>query len=161
MSLDLYIISPEPVIKHGTGVYVRENGQTLELKTIEEARAHFPDRDLSHIREYDYEDENFWHGNITHNMGKMAREVPVEGTNLTLYDLLWHPEDQGLNMAGAPGYREYVLKGFSYLRSHRKELLPFNPDNGWGNYDQLLEFTENFLIHLIKAEDAFPVKTWT
>lgn len=161
MSLDLYIIAPEPVIKHGTGVYVRENEQTLELKTKDEVRAHFPDRDLSHIQEFDYEDENFWHGNITHNMGKMAREVPVEGTNLTLYDLLWHPEDQGLNMAGAPGYRGYVLKGFIYLRSHRKELLPFNPDNGWGNYDQLLEFTENFLIHLVKAEDTFPVKTWT
>gem|GEM_PF-6049046 len=49
MSLDLHIITPEPVIKHGTGVYVRENGQTLELKTMEEVRAHFPDKDLSHM----------------------------------------------------------------------------------------------------------------
>lgn len=59
MSLDLHIISPEPVIKHGTGIYIRENGQTLELKTMEEVQAHFPDKDLSHICEFDYEDEDF------------------------------------------------------------------------------------------------------
>ena len=158
MSLDLHIISPEPVIKHGTGVYIRENGQTLELKTMEEVQAHFPDKDLSQICEFDYEDEDFWHGNITHNMGKMAREVPVEGTNLSLYDLLWHPEDQGFNSAGAPGYRVYVLKGYIYLRAHREELLPLNPDNGWGNYDLLLSFTEDFLVHLIRAGDDFRVE---
>ena len=153
MSLDLHIISQEPVIKHGTGVYVRENGQTLELKTMEEVRAYFPGKDLSHIREFDYEDENFWHGNITHNMGKMAREVPVAGTNLSLYDLLWHPADHGFKLAGAPYYREFVLKGYLYLRTHRQELLPFNPDNGWGNYDLLFTFTEDYLLHLIRAGD--------
>lgn len=153
MSLDLHIISQEPVKKHGTGVYIRENGQTLELKTMEEVRAHFPGKDLSHIHEFDYEDENFWHGNITHNMGEMACEVPVEGTNLSLYDLLWQPEDHGFNSAGSPCYRELVLKGYLYLRAHRQELLPLNPDNGWGHYDLLLTFTEDFLLHLIRAGD--------
>lgn len=158
MSLDLHIISPEPIIKHGTGVYVRENGQTHELKTMEEVRAHFPDKDLSHIHEFDYEDEDFWHGNITHNMGKMAREVPVESTNLSLFDLLWYPKEQGFNSAGAPRYREFVLKGYIYLRSHREELLPLNPENGWGNYDLLLAFTEDFLLHLIRAGDDYLVE---
>ena len=158
MSLDLHIISPRPVIKHGTGVYVRENGQTLELKTMEEVRAHFPGKDLSHVQEFDYEDDCFWHGNITHNMGKMAREVPVEGTNLSLYDLLWHPEKQAFNLAGAPCYREYALRGYLYLRKHREELLPLNPDNGWGNYDLLLAFTEDFLLNLIRAGDDFPIE---
>lgn len=69
MSLDLYIISPKPVVKHGTGVYIRENGRNVELKTMEEVRAHFPDSDLSYIHEFDYTDENYWHANITHNMG--------------------------------------------------------------------------------------------
>ncbi len=158
MSLDLHIISPDPVIRHGTGVYVRENGQTLELKTLEEVRAHFPDKDLSRVQEFDYADESFWHGNITHNMGRMAREVPVERTNLSLYDLLWHPEDHGFNSAGAPFYREYVLKGYIYLRAHRQELLSLNPENGWGNYDLLLAFTEDFLLNLIRAGDDYPIE---
>ena len=32
MSLDLYITSKTPIRKRGTGVYVRENGETRELK---------------------------------------------------------------------------------------------------------------------------------
>ena len=55
MSLDLYITSKIPVRKRGTGVYVRENGRTLELKTLNEVIDHFPDADISHIKEYVYE----------------------------------------------------------------------------------------------------------
>ena len=148
----------EEVFQHGTGVYIRENGQTIELKTMEEVRAHFPDSDLSHISEFDCEDDEFWHGNITHNMTNMASEVPIEGTEWTLYDLLWQPHEQGFDKAGAPGYRESVLKGYLYLRGHKEELLPFNPDNGWGNYALLLDFTEDFLLHLIKAGDGYLVE---
>ena len=36
MSLDLYITSRTPIRKRGTGVYARENGQTVELKKMEE-----------------------------------------------------------------------------------------------------------------------------
>ena len=157
MSLDLYIISPKPVVKHGTGVYIRENGRNVELKTMEEVRAHFPDSDLSHIHEFDYTDENYWHANITHNMGEMAREVPVAGTELTLYDLLWHPEEHGFSSAGDTGYRVGVLMGFLYLRNHRDELIRFNPENGWGNYELLLSFTLDFLQHLIMAGDDYSI----
>jgi len=158
MSLDLHIISPEPVVKHGTGVFVRENGQNVELKTMAEVRERFPDSDLSHISEFDYEDDDFWHGNITHKMCKMANEVPIEGADLTLCDLLWCPDEHEITTAGAPGYREWVLRGYLYLRAHREELQPLNPENGWGNYDQLLQFTLDFLQHLIMAGDEFEIK---
>ena len=36
MGLDLYIKSKTPIKKRGTGVYVRENGKTRELKTVAE-----------------------------------------------------------------------------------------------------------------------------
>ena len=160
MSLDLYIISPEPVIKRGTGVFVRKNGQNIELKTKEEVRKHFPDSDLSRISEYEYTDEDYWHGNITHNMGKMAGHVPVEGTNLTLYDFLWKPEEHGFLVAGSPGFRDGMLHGFLYLRGHKDSLIQYNPQNGWGDYDLLLGFTEDFLLNLIKAGDDYPVKAW-
>lgn len=38
MSLDLYIKSNYPVKHRGTGVFVRDNGQTRELKTIDEVK---------------------------------------------------------------------------------------------------------------------------
>ena len=44
MSLDIYIISPEPIKKKSTGIFARINGETREL-TREEAIAHFPDVD--------------------------------------------------------------------------------------------------------------------
>ena len=157
MSLDLHIISKAPIRKRGTGVYVRENGQTVELKTMEEVRSHFPDADLSHISVYEYEDEDFWHGNITHNMNEMASKVPIEDTELTLYDLLWRPDEHNFATAGSLNYRESVLKGYLYLRTHKEDLLPLNPDNGWGNYDQLLAFTLDFLQHLIVADDELEI----
>ena len=157
MSLDLHIITKTPIRKQGTGVYVRENGQTVELTTMEEVRSRFPDADLSDISVYEYEDDSLWHGNITHNMNEMASKVPIEGTDLTLYDLLWRPEEHDFVTAGAPYYREYMLKGFLYLRTHKEELLPLNPDNGWGNYDQLLAFTLDYLQHLIIADDDFDI----
>jgi hypothetical protein len=153
MSLDLYIKRRTPLRKQGTGVFVREKGQTLELKTIEEVREYFPDKDLSGIRIIEQEDGVFWHGNVTHNLGAMAAAVPVEGSVLTLYDLLWHPGRHGFGDAGSEGYRENVLKGFLFLRGHREELLPLNPENGWGGYDLLLGFTRDYLFHLVQAED--------
>lgn len=125
---------------------------------MEEVRKHFPDSDLSNISEYEYADEDYWHGNITHNMTGMAGHVPVAGSGLTLYDFLWHPEEHGFLMAGSPGYRDGVLRGYLYLREHRKSLILYNPENGWGDYSLLLGFTEDFLMHLIKAGDDYPVK---
>ena len=56
MSLDLYIYSRRPVRHQGTGVFVRDNGQTRELKTIDEVQQHFPDADLSDIHVADSRD---------------------------------------------------------------------------------------------------------
>lgn len=112
MSLDLYIHSSRTVRHRGTGVFVRDNGMTRELQTVEEVRAHFPDAtniDDIHIQEY--EDDRYFHCNMTHNLTEMASHVPIGGTEgtlslpqswrkpeeqeqhpLTAYELLWHPE---------------------------------------------------------------------
>ena len=116
MSLDLYIYSRRPVRHQGTGVFVRDNGQTRELKTIDEVRQHFPDAELSDIHVTDYEDNELFHMNLTHNLTEMASHVPIAGTDghlslpqdyerdepsfspkpLTAYNLLWHPETNPL-----------------------------------------------------------------
>ena len=116
MSLDLSIRSHEPVKHRGTGVFVRDNGQTRELKTIEEVKAHFPDTDTNDIKIREWEDDELFHCNMTHNLTKMASHVPIEGTDgvvtlprdferdkpefkpepLSAYNLLWHPETNPL-----------------------------------------------------------------
>lgn len=124
MSLDLYIKTSTPVIKRGTGVYVREDGKTKELKTMAEVKERFPDADLSQIKVFEYETDEVWHENITHNMNKMADQVPI-GEH-TLYDYLWRPDEIGITHIS----REYaiaVFDGLMYLKEHKKELLPFEP----------------------------------
>ena len=116
MSLDLYIRSHQPVKHRGTGVFIRDNGQTRELKTVEEVKAHFPDADTSDIDIREWEDDELFHCNMTHNLIGMASLVPIEGTDgvvtlprdyerdkpefkpkpLTAYNLLWHPETNPL-----------------------------------------------------------------
>ena len=116
MSLDLYIRSHHPVKHRGTGVFIRDNGQTRELKTIDEVKAHFPDADTSDINIREWEDDELFHCNMTHNLTEMASHVPIDGTDgvmtlprdfecgkpdwkpepLSAYNLLWHPETNQL-----------------------------------------------------------------
>jgi len=149
MSLDLYLLSNKPIKKRGTGVYIRENGRTRELETIEEVRQHFPDSDLSHISEYVYETEDAWHGNVTHNLNTMASHVPVH--EKTLYELLWRPDEIGYEQLNAEYATELYL-GFTYLKTHRTELEQYNPENGWGDYDLLLNFCTS-LVQTITTLD--------
>lgn len=52
MSLDLYIISKEPVKHKGTGIYIRENGQTKEL-SLEEANKLYPKANVEEVTSED------------------------------------------------------------------------------------------------------------
>lgn len=150
MSLDLYIIAPEPVVRKGTGVFIRDNGKTRELTTIEEVRSHFPDADISDIKEREFIEEYVWHENITHNMNTMAKHCPV-GSN-SLYEYLWRPEEIGF-LKVTSDYVSGLTQGYLYLKSHKDELMQYNPpidpDTGqsWGSYDLLL----NFCLSLINC----------
>ena len=156
MSLDLYIITPEPVERTGTGVYVRENGKTVELKTIEEVKQHFPDADISSIEERPVETNEFWHGNITHNLGKMAKEVQlVKRINaesfITLYDILWKGE---VTMKNKLLLVDLLSKAVHELEDKPTKYQMFNPENGWGTYEQLLHFTKDFLKAVVNAPEG-------
>lgn len=188
MSLDLYIKSRRPVRHRGTGVFVRDNGQTRELKTLAEVREHFPDADLTDVHVTDYEDDELFHANLTHNLTEMASHIPIAGTDgavtlprdferdkpdfepkpLTAYNLLWHPEtnpllknetlhrkdddgeewDVEVTRIDAELVRQ-VMAVQHYTANHREELERYNPDNGWGTYDQLLRAEQNLLIALL------------
>jgi hypothetical protein len=89
MSLDVSLRVDKPIVKIGTGVFVRDNGQNREL-TIEEVKEKFPDSDIEFSM--NRETEEVFEYNITHNLVPMAK---VAG----LYDYVWHPEGMGIYKA--------------------------------------------------------------
>lgn len=195
MSLDLSLKSTKPVRHRSTGVFIRKDGATRELETIEEVKEHFPDADLSDIHVTEYVDDTLLSINLTHNLLEMAKHVPINGTSgtltlprdyekedpnfkpkpLTAYNLLWHPEtnpllnNEVLHHKDDEGY-EYdieitrlsheffrqLFEVYQYIGMHREELEKFNPENGWGNYDQLLNATHKLFKAVLEIthEDA-------
>lgn len=141
MSLDLYIKGKTPVLHKGTGVFIRENGKNIELSP-EEVKKKWPNAKVEEIEEYN---NTWWHANITHNLGTMAKQVSVDG--YTLYQLLWRPEETDLLSNDSPTerYVECVGKALKELKLHRAALIMYNPSNGWGTYRDLLDFTADFL----------------
>lgn len=88
-----------------------------------------------------------WWANITHNMNKMADAIPVSTNDdrmeATLYDYVWRPEEQREKVDSIVMLR-VLTEGINYMISHRKELLRFNPGNGWGSYDSFLKWLINY-----------------
>lgn len=143
MSLDLYLTSKIKRQYVGTGVFIRENGTTKELQTIEDVKAHFPDADTSEIKERMYETCEVFSKNITHNLGEMARHVLCDDGLHTLYEMMWRPEEHGFDVVNEK-YRMNIAECLSFMLIHRKELEQYNPENGWGSYDTLLKFVMEY-----------------
>lgn len=99
---------------------------------------------LSESDRSNYEEEEEWSANITHNLGKMASNIPVSGY-YSLYDVMWHPEDN--NIKDTTTLLKYLIEGLKYMIDHRKDLLQYNSENGWGTYEDLMKFTLNYKQH--------------
>ena len=132
MSLDVYLISEKKVKRTGTGVFVRDKGKNIEL-TDDEVKKRFPG---SAVRLRTYETNEVYSGNITHNLGRMAKAAG-------LYDALWCPEDKGWKLA--KDIIPALSVGLSQLKAKPDYYKEFNPPNGWGDYDGLVDFTEAYL----------------
>ena len=153
MSLDLYIISKTPIKKTGTGVYIRENGETRELKTKEEVKRYFPGQE---VEEKTYETDEVWHGNLTHNLGRMADKV-CSG-NRTLYQLLWHPTE----ITVTRGWVSEVFECYQELKNRKDYFQPMEEENRitekngktylWGTYDNMVKFTKSLLECLLDLD---------
>jgi len=89
---------------------------------------------------------NVYRDNITHNLGKMAVQAGV-------YEVLWRPDEHGYETA------EQIIPilkaGLALLQSDSVALKAFNPENGWGDYDGLVEFVADYLA----ACEEFPEAT--
>lgn len=92
-------------------------------------------------------DSTLFSRNITHNLNVMAKEVG-EG----FYRVLWRPEELGFETASQ--LQDPIYHGLTLLKSDRNRFARFNPDNGWGDYDDLVEFAERYLMACRKYPDA-------
>jgi hypothetical protein len=79
--------------------------------------------------------------NITHNLGKMAKEVKLDG-GLTLYDVLWRPDEHG--MVFAKDISEHLEIGWNILLSDPGKYMEFEPENHWGSYEGLCNFVYSY-----------------
>lgn len=87
--------------------------------------------------------------NITHNMNIMAEHVPLSNDS-TLYQLLWRGEEMDPPIETASQMTDLLVEGLKFLVAHREDLLQYNPSNGWGNFESLMDFTSDCLIATIK-----------
>lgn len=96
---------------------------------------------------YDRNTETRFNSNITHNMTKMAMNIPIDitldGINYvgTLYDFVWRPEEN--NACNTNKLKDILSAGISYMIQNRLDLLKYNPENGWGSYDGFLHWLIN------------------
>ena len=85
---------------------------------------------------YTEDDEDVYHANITHNLGKMADEAGI-------YYALWRPEEIGKTTASE--IIELLEAGLSDLKARPDYFKKFNSPNGWGMYEHFVPFVEEYL----------------
>ncbi len=83
--------------------------------------------------------------NITHNLTEMADEAGI-------YKHLWRPEE--LFIFHAMDLIAPLKEGLSKLKADPERFKKFNPPNGWGSYENLVEFVEDYIVACVKNPDA-------
>jgi len=83
--------------------------------------------------------------NITHNLNTMADKAG-------LYAALWRPEEIGVKTAEE--LIPFLEDGLKALRANPKYYKQFNLENGWGNYEGLVRFVEEYLQACRENPDA-------
>lgn len=133
MSLDVSLSMPGASVD-GSGIFIRESGSIREI-TRAEWNERFPNTEPV-IAEYDDDSGEVYSANITHNLGRMADEAGV-------YMAMWRPEE--CEVTYAHQLIEPLRSGLDQLRQRPEYFKQFNPENGWGDYDGLVKFTERYL----------------
>jgi hypothetical protein len=101
------------------------------------------------------EDQVYW-ANITHNLGKMAKEAGI-------YEALWRPHrlKEGYNIpeddyeaerkfedeneTSAKDIIPLLEKGLADLKARPEHFETFNSPNGWGMHEHFVPFVEEYL----------------
>ena len=151
MSLDVYLYDDNTLGKNAdrSGIFIREEGQTKEISHAEWDEK-FPGRKPI-IAQIDEDSDGLcFTANITHNLGEMAEKAGI-------YQALWRPKENGY--AKAKNLIHPLEKGLDRLRTYPEFFRQFNPSNGWGTYEILVNFTEAYLSACRKHPHA-EVSVW-
>jgi hypothetical protein len=143
MSLDVYLRMPGATKPAGSGIFIRDEGQTVEI-TREEWDRRFPGREPVVAPSLEESDE-VYSANITHNLNKMAGAAD-------LYEYLWRPDEIGVTHA-----KQLVTplrNGLARLQADPAKFEAFNPPNKWGSYEGLVRFVEQYLAACEEYPDA-------
>lgn len=168
MSLNVYLYGEKEQINPkiiGTGLLVNEDGKSRELM-LSEIIEKFPNLI---IEEYDdFDDDYLFSKNITHNLKEMAMAAD-------LYKPIWRPyqlvngydieEDDHKKQwefeesvtIKAKDITELVKKGLKKLKAKPDYYKKYNPENGWGSYEGLVKFVEEYLEALEEYPDAIVI----
>ncbi len=92
-----------------------------------------------------YEEGKISCHNITHNLHTMANEAGV-------YEVLWHPERLEIN--SAKDMITILENGIKTLEMNPEKYKIYNPDNGWGKYEDLVNFAKSVLNDCYQYPDA-------
>lgn len=149
MSLDVYLKGPPRPRQATSGIFIRENGATIEISR-EEWDRRFPDREPVLALNEGGATSEIYSRNITHNLGKMARAAGI-------YEPLWRPDELGITHAR--DLIEPLASGYVRLIDNPDDFKRHNPENGWGSYEQLVEFVADYLSACIRHPDA-SVDVW-
>jgi hypothetical protein len=126
-----------------SGIFIRENGETKEISEKEWFEKH-PYEPVKYA-EGERETDEVYSANITHNLITMAEKAGI-------YEHLWRPDE--INITKASQLIEPLKEGLDKLKSEPDKYKKFNPENGWGNYEGLVRFVENYLNACIEYPDA-------
>ena len=79
--------------------------------------------------------------NITHNLNSMAAAI-VLSNGLTLYQILWRPDEHGLKFANE--ISDLLDEGWNTLLADPEKYKKYDPPNGWGSYEGLCDFVYRY-----------------
>lgn len=149
MSLDFYLISKDQKVKkEGSGIFIRENGETKKI-TREEWNKRFPDREPV-VLNHEEETNEVFYANITHNLGTMAQ-------HLGIYECLWRPDENGYKKAHEIIYP--LEQAIALMENSPDFYKQFDAKNSWGTYDQFLPWLKNLLKACEENQDA-DIEIW-
>jgi hypothetical protein len=134
MSLDVYLIISETILRDGSGIFIRHAGETAEISR-ERWNEMCPWYEPT-IMDWVTGERVVYSANITHNLGVMAKSAGI-------YIHLWRPEELGITKA-----HELIgplRDGYRWLRHFPETARQYNPDNGWGTYEELAAFVRKYL----------------
>ncbi len=123
---------------------------TIYLEDSEETNQEFICNSCGNSHFHNYR-ENLYESNITHNLGRLAEAFD-------LYEPMWRPDENELVFAGQ--LIPILEKGLNkLLKSDPQKYQDYLPKNGWGSYEGLVEFTQNYLTACLRHPKS-KIKVW-